>query len=61
MKENDKMSNTVGIREKATLIVEFNTWKKLNQLKNDLGFKSIDAVVDYLLNEHSMKLEEFNF
>ncbi|MGQ9720375.1 MAG: hypothetical protein ACUVXA_03535 [Candidatus Jordarchaeum sp.] len=55
------MSNTVGIREKATLIVEFNTWKKLNQLKNDLGFKSIDAVVDYLLNEHSMKLEEFNF
>lgn len=52
------MSKTIGIREKATLIVEFDSWKRLNNLKNKLGLKTIDEVIQHLLNEYSLNSEK---
>lgn len=50
------MSKTISIREKATLIVEFDTWKMLNDLKNEQRLKSIDEVIQFLLNEYKLEI-----
>nr|MDO8079395.1 hypothetical protein [Candidatus Freyarchaeota archaeon] len=43
------MSKTVTIREKATLVVDFDTWRILNKLKNELGLKTIDETIKHLM------------
>ena len=53
------VSKTIGIREKATLIVEFDTWRALNKLKNEFGLKSIDEVIQYLISENNSKYERW--
>jgi hypothetical protein len=51
------MSKTMTIREKATLIVDFDTWRNLNKLKNDLGLKTIDEAIKHLLKESGFGYE----
>ncbi|GEM_PF-4789890 len=54
------MSKTVNnVREKATLIVDFDTWKSLNQIKNDLNLNSIDEVIRFLIGEYNSSYERW--
>ncbi|WXG39403.1 MAG: hypothetical protein WED07_00985 [Candidatus Freyarchaeum deiterrae] len=46
------MTNTLTIREKATLVVDFDTWRDLNQLKTELGLKTIDDTIKHLIKEN---------
>ncbi|MFB0564023.1 MAG: hypothetical protein ACETWM_22720 [Candidatus Lokiarchaeia archaeon] len=53
------MSKTISLREKSTLIVEFDTWRTLNKLKKELGLKSLDEVIQYLISEDNSKYERW--
>lgn len=53
------MSKTVSAREKATLIVDFDTWKRLNKIKNELNLNSIDETIQFLIGEHDSNYESW--
>ncbi len=54
------MSKTVNnVREKATLIVDFDTWKGLNQIKNELNLNSIDEAIRFLIKEYNSSYERW--
>ncbi|MEM2134143.1 MAG: hypothetical protein QXG44_04785 [Candidatus Jordarchaeaceae archaeon] len=53
------MSKTVSAREKATLIVDFDTWKRLNKIKNELNLNSIDETIQFLIGEHESNYESW--
>ncbi|MBS7251477.1 MAG: hypothetical protein KIH08_12950 [Candidatus Freyarchaeota archaeon] len=53
------MSKTVSAREKATLIVDFDTWKHLNRIKNELNLNSIDETIRFLIGEHDSTYESW--
>jgi hypothetical protein len=46
-------------REKATLIVDFDTWKSLNQIKNELNLNSIDEAIRFLIGEYNSSYERW--
>jgi macrodomain Ter protein organizer (MatP/YcbG family) len=49
------VSRTITIREKATVIVDFDTWMALNKLNKELGLKNIDETIQYLIKENDRK------